>query len=125
MGYTLFWVNSYDITDPDLLDKITDCLPLLDSDKVTIARPRPIPLRSIGRENPKMDSYKKDELRRRLRQEKLGRAREAREAPRKAYMAKRDAAAAEALAGLKANPDYGLIVEHLAVYSEDRATASK
>ena len=65
-----------------------------------------------------MDSYKRDELRRKHSLEMRRREREAREAPKVAYLARLAAAQAVALAELKASPDYTMIVKYLADLSE-------
>ena len=61
-----------------------------------------------------MDSYEKDAIRRAHNLEKRARERAARDAPRQEYLARYAAAEAAALATIKANKDYNIIVEYLA-----------
>lgn len=61
-----------------------------------------------------MDSYEKDAIRRKHSFDKRARERAARDAPRQQYLARYAAAEAAALATIKANKDYNIIVEYLA-----------
>ena len=61
-----------------------------------------------------MDSYKKDEIRRRHNYERKEREKTKRDAPRLEYNVRYATAAAEALTLMKANQDYQIIVDYLA-----------
>ena len=60
-----------------------------------------------------MDSYEKDAIRRKHNLEKRQRERAARDAPRQQYLARYAAAETVALATIKANKDYNIIVESI------------